>query len=781
MLNVAAKPFISGRRISLVAVAAISAPLSAAPQNSTILIPTGSVGQAISSVARQAKVSVGYVGRLPKVQIERSHAQTPREALAVIAHQAGLTLIQIDARHFRLEQNIAPVKPIAPVEDLDRGIAHEPDRDIIVTATKRDENLFDLPLSVSVVTSNSALQSNGLADTSEVVANVSSLTSTNMGPGRNRIFIRGVADSAFNGPSQSTVGIFLGEARINFDAPDPDLKLIDIDRVEILKGPQGELYGSGVLGGVYRVVPNLPNDQAYSVKATAQIGATAHGGMNATASGVANLPLAPDLAVRAVAYRDHASGWIDDSYRAAYNVNRVTTTGGRLSSRWRAGDVTADAILAGQSMRAHDSQYAAGEASAYARATHFAEPHGTGIFSGQIRISAPLGELQALFASAYVHHDIENKFDATDAASRLGEASPLLYSETRGQYLVSNEARLADQHGSFQWLFGVNQLSTTSHLNGILTSTLRQTAVSTYRKSYQEYAAFGDASLAFTHDLLIQGGLRVFRALNEENKQQIGDVEQNSVWRANPSAALSWKPDDDTRVWINYSTATRPGGLNPSATEEPFTFAADRLVSMEAGLRIKRFERKLTIEASIFRFNWRDIQSDILLGSGLIGTINVGRAHNMGGEFVSRWTDSHWLAEVTATMQFGEVYSTTPALGTIEDARLPTIPRLRGHARIEADLPTAIGGGRGGISLLASGPSHLSFDPRLDQKTNSYALMGAYVRREWQGMVIALTCDNLLNSAADSFAFGNSFSVQSTRQHTPVRPRTLTFSLERKF
>ena len=780
-LNAAARRFVSVRRVSVIATAALATPLSAAPQNSAILIPAGPVAQAIASVARQAKVSVGYVGRLPKVLIEQSSAQTPRDALMTIARQAGMKLNQIDARHFRLEQIGVADKPDELVSRPDRPHALEREHDIIVTATKRDANLFDLPLSVSVASAASVIKSGGLADTSDVVANVSSLTSTNLGPGRNRIFIRGVADSAFNGPSQSTVGIFLGEARINFDTPDPDLKLIDIDRVEVLKGPQGALYGSGVLGGVYRVVPNLPRDQDLTGKATSQIGATAEGGMNAAVSGVMNLPIAAGLATRAVAYHERSSGWIDDQDRAVHNANSVKTSGGRLSTRWSTGDLTADAILTGQWTRARDSQYATEEAGTYARSTHFAEPHRTSFFSGQFKLSAPLGALNGLFTAAYVHHDIASQFDATDAAPRLGEASPLLYAETRGQNLISNEARLADQYGSLQWLFGVNHLSATSRLDGSLTSMARQTTISAYRKSYQEYAAFGDASLAITQNLRIQTGLRVFRAVNEEHKQQTGDAEQSGVWRANPSAALSWKPDAQTRVWISYSTATRPGGLNPSASEEPFTFTADKLASMEAGLRMKRLNGKLNVEASVFRFNWSDIQSDILLGSGLIGTLNVGRAHNFGGEFMALWSDMHWSAEVTATMQFGDVYSTSPVLGPIEDARLPTIPRLRGHARIEADLPRVLGGGRGGITLLASGPSHLSFDPQLDRKTSSYALIGAYVRRDWRGLGIALTCDNLLNSAADSFAFGNSFSTQSTHQHTPVRPRTLTFSVERQF
>ncbi|WP_163278767.1 Plug domain-containing protein, partial [Enterobacter hormaechei] len=73
---------------------------------------------------------------------------------------------------------------------------------------------------------------------------VASLASTHLGPGRNKLFIRGIADSSFVGPTQATVGQYWGNSRITYSAPDPDLKLYDIGRVEVLEGPQGTLYGA---------------------------------------------------------------------------------------------------------------------------------------------------------------------------------------------------------------------------------------------------------------------------------------------------------------------------------------------------------------------------------------------------------------------------------------------------------------------------------------------------------------------------------------------------------
>src|SRR5205085_621294 len=93
---------------------------------------------------------------------------------------------------------------------------------------------------------------------------LSGLTVTNLGPGRNKLFVRGLSDGAASGHAQAMVGLYFDDMRLTYNAPDPDLRLVDIDRVELLRGPQGSLYGSGSLGGVLQVVSNRPNATARS-------------------------------------------------------------------------------------------------------------------------------------------------------------------------------------------------------------------------------------------------------------------------------------------------------------------------------------------------------------------------------------------------------------------------------------------------------------------------------------------------------------------------------------
>src|SRR5204862_426906 len=110
----------------------------------------------------------------------------------------------------------------------------------------------------------------------------------------------------FNGPSQSTVAIQLDEARITFDAPDPDLRLVDMERVEILKGPQGPLYGSGALGGIYLMVTRKPELSGYSGSIRLIGEAIEHGSPGAGGEAVVNVPVVDGkLAVRGVGYFLH--------------------------------------------------------------------------------------------------------------------------------------------------------------------------------------------------------------------------------------------------------------------------------------------------------------------------------------------------------------------------------------------------------------------------------------------------------------------------------------------
>jgi iron complex outermembrane recepter protein len=187
-----------------------------------------------------------------------------------------------------------------------------------------------MPATVSVLRGKMFTAGPDAGSTAAILEKLPSVSSTHAGAGRNKLFIRGIADSGFTGPTQATVGQYFGEMRVNYNAPDPDLRLYDIKSVEVLEGPQGTLYGAGSLGGIIRANPNSPNlsqSEAYTSYALAR---AAKGDESVDGHMVVNVPLALDkIAARIVAYGAREGGYVDDIGRGLKDVNGIDIVGGR--------------------------------------------------------------------------------------------------------------------------------------------------------------------------------------------------------------------------------------------------------------------------------------------------------------------------------------------------------------------------------------------------------------------------------------------------------------------
>jgi outer membrane receptor protein involved in Fe transport len=228
-----------------------------------------------------------------------------REALRRLLAGTGFAAVAVAPRAYRIER-VKPARPAArePTRRRPPVTAPRPETpvtppEIVITGPKRTYLLSLAPFSISVVPLDTGTLEATAPTTEDMALAVEGLALTNLGPGRNRQFIRGVADSPFSGPSQSTVAVQLDDARITFDAPNPDLRLLDVERVEILKGPQGPLYGTGALGGIYRIVTRRPDTEKAELMTRLSAQGIEHGGAGGGAEGIVNLPLVTGrLAVR---------------------------------------------------------------------------------------------------------------------------------------------------------------------------------------------------------------------------------------------------------------------------------------------------------------------------------------------------------------------------------------------------------------------------------------------------------------------------------------------------
>ena len=203
--------------------------------------------------------------------------------------------------------------------------------DIVVTAQKTSEALSEVPISISAL-AGAALEAQHITDYADLSRAVPNLSFSSFGgPGQSNIEIRGISSQA----GSATTGIYLDDVPINvlniYTTGATEPRFFDIDRVEVLRGPQGTLYGASSMGGTLHFVSNSPDLNGVSGSAHTSVGATRGGGVNYQGDSVLNLPLVEGhAALRLGALYDHESGWIDranpDGTLAARHINDVDTT-----------------------------------------------------------------------------------------------------------------------------------------------------------------------------------------------------------------------------------------------------------------------------------------------------------------------------------------------------------------------------------------------------------------------------------------------------------------------
>ncbi len=189
---------------------------------------------------------------------------------------------------------------------------------IIVTAQRRSENIQDVPISMQALTSQSLRQLN-IQTFDDYVKYLPNVTAANNGPGQNEIFMRGVsAGSQASQGSGSTglwpnVAVYLDDQSVQLPNRNLDVYAADLQRIEVLEGPQGTLFGAGAQAGVVRYITNKPQLDVTSASVEAGYGTTAHGDNNTDVTGVLNLPvIAGHMAVRGVIYNARRGGYIDN-------------------------------------------------------------------------------------------------------------------------------------------------------------------------------------------------------------------------------------------------------------------------------------------------------------------------------------------------------------------------------------------------------------------------------------------------------------------------------------
>ena len=733
-----------------------------------------------------------------------------RRALDAALAASDCRAVWIDAQTVRIERRPLRIETAAAAEPPPAASPPVKLSEVVVTASKRGLEVFDLPGSVSVIQAQ-ALAAVRARDTSDLRLLASGITVTNLGPGRDKVLLRGLSDGAFTGHTQSTVGLYWNQTPTTYNAPDPDLRLVDVDSVEVLRGPQGTLYGAGAIGGVVSVTPAAPDPSRTSGFLSATAATTAGGDPSAGTEAMFNLPLAGGkAAARVVAYGEEDGGYIDLPRLGVRNANHTQETGVRAAVRAEPGadwSVTLGNIY--QDIFSDDTQYTTGGSHALTRDTLVREPHDNDFEQAYLDVRGQGGWGRLHSIGSFIHHEFDSRYDAGDAVAGFGGA-PAAPAPSAAAYDTDTLIRLTSEEldyraptfGPLSLLLGAYGGYGDEHEIDRL-APLGQAALYGEDRSDRliDLALFGEAGYALTRRLTVTLGLRLAYA----ERHTISRVSQDGgsapfsgrlvTREAAPKLAVDYAVAHGLRVYGLASNGYRVGGFNtagplPTAftaqggAQPNRTYLPDDLWNYELGVKLEGWRGRLEGRSAIYYDVWRRLQADQFLPSGLPYVANVGAADVAGWE---------WEASVRPlpplTFEIGALF-TAPDLRKADptflagrsDFTLPGVARRSIDGRIGYEWPL---GRERTLELDASaiyvGHSYLSFGPK------GAALMGHYLDARFQGVLhtpalsASLLVTNPANNRGDTFAFGNPFSLGSESQATPLRPRTVRLTLTHAF
>jgi iron complex outermembrane receptor protein len=614
----------------------------------------------------------------------------------------------------------------APVEEAGSTL-----QEVVVTAQKRVTTLQETPISISAV-SGEELQARGITNFSTLAQSTPGVSLKSEGPGQTEVELRGMTSSGGNSP---TVGFYLDDIPLTAPAGAQNGKVVidpalyDLTRVEVLRGPQGTLYGSGSMGGTVRLISNQPDASKLEGSAQSTLSGTDGGGFNHNDNLMLNLPLIDNvLALRMVATEAHTSGWID---RIVANPFPLASTNGATRGDVAAAPVQAqypgsnaqqlygfraallwqpnDALSVTPSFFYQNSKQDGISAydSTPGTQTHYevfdiAEPLTDKISVFSLNVNYLFDAFSVTSSTAQWNRRSTQTEDASENfnnpntgatyASNNGLANPGYYGPTgsgrvygheddpSGQF--SEELRFASKgRGPLDWVGGVfySNYAATWNFNGTTDTPGAYMDLGTFAPATTtawfvaksptrliQYAAFGEATYHITDALKANVGLRYFSydyrfssvisgwgsALGAATPSESGVIKQSENG-VNPKFNLSYDFNSDLMVYATIAKGFRPGGGNAqypvtgpywSAVYAPYKFSgnkwpssyqSDTVWSYEAGEKARFFDRRITLNASVYYERWNNIQLLALPGDWALN-INGNHATLYGGEVEAR-------------------------------------------------------------------------------------------------------------------------------------------------
>ena len=814
-------------------------------------IPAQPLAPALQSLAKERNFQIVYVSE--EVGSRRTAGvvgeYTPEEALEQLLKGTGLTYKYLDDNTITIVSPPTAPPPQAPrnvgpnsqqqqargdsvqldsvASDVDGSPAPLQLEEVVVTAQKRSERLIDVPLSVSVL-SSTALANLGATQLRDYANTVPGLTFTSTGVGQSTLSLRGVTTGV---PIGATVGVYVDDVPYGSSGPFAygaqlalDVGLFDLDRIEILRGPQGTLYGSSTMGGLLKYVSKQPDSNELDLGLTSGFSSTNDGGLNYKGAIVANVPIVTgQAALRASAFYSRDGGYVDNDTLGLHDVNRSRVYGSRLDlllkpldaltirldgylqDIFREGTAAVDYTLTGLPV--------AGELT---QRRPFSEP-----FEQQFRLASAtvnynfgVAELTSITsyqtARTLLFHDLSGSYVPLLELYGFGTYTGVGLPENLTTNKLTQEVRLASgAAGSLQWLLGGYYTHESSQNNQVfdLLDAAGQPAPNdlfTYSTptTYEERAGFADLTYRLTSRFDVSGGIRYAR--DEQKYTQIGSGALVGSEPARSStenvvtylANARYHFDDYATGYVRFATGYRPGGPNFVAADPlthlpagPSTYKADNLKSYEAGFKTQAPGGLWGIDIATYYIKWSDIQVATSRGGFSVIVNAPDGATIRGAELnVTAHPVPNVLLNGAFAYQDARLSGADVDLGARRGERLPDVPRVSAALNADYAIPLPRFHPGIGATLRYVSDRWSSFDN--SQLYPQYRLPAYGVVDLRSSLALDVTTGhpvtlqlfvhNLLDKRGQLSAFGY-YSAPGTTAVTLLQPRTIGINASTEF
>jgi len=600
--------------------------------------------------------------------------------------------------------------------------------EIIVTAQKREERLQDVPVPVTAISAQTLVDSNQvrLQDYYTMVPGLSVAPSAQS---QQLVAIRGITTGLTTNP---TVGVLVDDVPFGSSTGTgggfivPDVDPGDLARVEVLRGPQGTLYGASSMGGLLKFVTLDPSTTSFSGRVQAGIDGVQHGDATGYSfRGSVNVPLTDTLAFRASGFTREDPGYIENVSTGERGVNEARASGGRLAVLWSPSasfKVKLSALY--QEIRSNGGSYIEMPTAGYPQTAllgNFQQNDlpGAGGYDRQVQaysatITGRLGNVEIVAVSGYNINSIKDSYDFSFLYGPLNTfgVPGAAIADRNATRKFTQEIRLSGSLAArIDWLVGgfytheaspydQNTLAVDPS-SGQVAGTILSSGFPT---TFAEYAGFADLTYHFTDRFDVQVGGRESR-LDESYTSVTEGPLLADFGLASPSIipethshedAFTYlvtprlKITPDLMVYARAASGYRAGGPNTGIGVPP-QYSPDKTNNFELGTKADFLQHTLSIDSSVYYIDWQDIQLQAVAGNGFGYLANAGSAKSEGVEFslqakpTTSLTASAWVAwnDAQLTKPFPVGSGTYGADGD----RLPYADRWSGSVSLQQDFP----------------------------------------------------------------------------------------------